>query len=272
MKKYFSLLISIQFCINSFSQNAQPLISAEKAFEKSCLEKGIRNGFLSQVDSNGIEFTDKGPVDAKEFWRSLPVFDGIFSWAPTYSEMSISGDWGYTTGNYEHRPKTLKDEIDESGQYTTLWGKNDKGEWKYLLDIGTAHAFVPLDKSSKTIVSKKYGAGKLTGKNILSGIEKEFINSFDKSVANAYAEYGSREYILNIPQHWPVTTTDSSIMLIGKMGDGLKYQPSAAKVSPGNDMAAVYGTTSLGNKSGSYLRIWRHEKDGWKIALEVIRI
>jgi len=272
MKKYLSLFISIQFCISLFSQNSQPLISAEKAFEKSCLEKGIREGFLSHVDSNGIEFTDKGPVDAKQFWRSLPAFEGIFSWAPTYTEMSISGDWGYTTGNFVHRPKTLKDEIDESGQYTTLWGKNDKGEWKYQLDIGTAHAFVPLEKSSTTIVTKKYSAGKLTGKNILSEIENEFINSFDKSIADAYSKYGSKEYILNIPQHRPLITTDSSIILIGKMGSGLKYHPSAAKVSPGNDMAAVYGTFSLENKSGSYLRIWRHEKNGWKIALEVIRI
>jgi hypothetical protein len=39
------------------------LVAAEKAFEKSCIESGIRNGFLANVDSNGIEFTEKGPAD-----------------------------------------------------------------------------------------------------------------------------------------------------------------------------------------------------------------
>ncbi|HEY2349051.1 MAG TPA: hypothetical protein VGH64_08555, partial [Puia sp.] len=91
MKKYFILIFTGCFCIHLSAQNAQVLVAAEKAFEKSCLESGIRNGFLANVDSNGIEFTEKGPVDAKEFWRSLPAFDGIFSWSPSYSEMSVSG-------------------------------------------------------------------------------------------------------------------------------------------------------------------------------------
>src|SRR4051812_15245491 len=142
MKRYVALIFSTCFFMYSPAQNSHVLVAAEKAFERSCLESGIRNGFLANVDSNAIDFTEKGPVDAKKFWRSLPAFDGIFSWSPSYSELSASGNWGYTTGNYEHRPKTLKDQPDDCGQYTTLWGKNDRGEWKYLLDIGTAHSCV----------------------------------------------------------------------------------------------------------------------------------
>jgi hypothetical protein len=48
--------------------------------------------------------------------------------------------------------------------------------------------------------------------------------------------------------------------------------PVGLKISPANDLAAVYGTFSHSDKEGNYLRIWRHEKNGWKIALEVIRI
>jgi hypothetical protein len=79
MKKYFALVISTFLSIHLSAQNAQALVAAEKAFEKSCLESGIRNGFLANVDSNGIDFSEKGPVDAKQFWRSIPAFDGIFS-------------------------------------------------------------------------------------------------------------------------------------------------------------------------------------------------
>jgi hypothetical protein len=43
------------------------------------------------------------------------------------------------------------------------------------------------------------------------------------------------------------------------------------RCSSGNDMAAIFGTIGAGDKSGSYLRIWRHEKYGWKIGLEVIK-
>src|SRR5258706_14940904 len=59
MKKYFALVVSICFSIHLSAQNARALVAAEKAFEKSCLESGIRNGFLANVDSNGIDFTEK---------------------------------------------------------------------------------------------------------------------------------------------------------------------------------------------------------------------
>jgi hypothetical protein len=272
MKKYFALVMWISFTIHLSAQNAHALVAAEKAFEKSCLESGIRNGFLANVDSNGIDFSEKGPVDAKQFWRSLPAFDGIFSWSPSYSELSISGNWGYTTGNYEHRPKTLKDQPDECGQYTTLWGKNGHGEWKYLIDIGNSHDCVPLDKNPNIITLEKLGAGELASKEKLSGKEKEFIISVGQNTKDAYLKYGSSKYILNLAHHRPVTSRDSAVILLNKMGHTLKYHPAGIKISPGKDMAAAYGTFELGDKTGSYVRIWRHEKTGWKIALEVIRV
>lgn len=270
MKKYFLLFISICPFFHLSGQNSHALVAAEKAFEKSCLDLGIRNGFLANVDSNGIDFTEKGPVDAKQFWRSLPAFEGIFSWSPSYAELSISGNWGYTTGNYEHRPKTLKDPPDECGQYTTLWGKNDRGEWKYLMDIGNAHTCAPLEKNPAIITIEKYGAGQQGSQEKLSGKEEEFINSFGKNIRDAYSKYGSAKYILNLAQHHAVTSRDSAVILFDKMG-ALKYLPAGIKISPGKDMAAAYGTFNLGNKTGSYVRIWRHEKTGWKIALEVVR-
>jgi hypothetical protein len=270
MKKYIALLISISLYSHLSAQNARSLVAAEKAFEKSCLESGIRNGFLANVDSNGIDFTDKGPVDAKTFWRSLPAFDGIFSWSPSYSELSVSGDWGYTTGNYEHRAKTLNDPPDECGQYTTVWGKNDRGEWKYLIDIGNSHDCAPLVKNPKIITTEKYGTSQPTREKLF-GTEKEFIVSFDKNIGNAYLKYGGEKYILNMPQHHPVTSCDSAVIVLKKIGTTLKYHLAGIKISPGKDMAAAYGTFDLGNKTGSYVRIWRHEQTSWKIALEVIR-
>ena len=271
MKKYFVLLISSCLSIHLSAQDSHALVAAETAFEKSCLESGIRNGFLANVDSNAIVFTEKGPVDAKQFWRSLPAFDGIFSWSPSYSELSVSGDWGYTTGNYEHRSKTLNDPPDECGQYTTLWGKNELGEWKYLIDIGTSHDCIPLDKNPTIITVEKYGAGELASKEKISEKENEFIVALGQNMEDAYLKYGSSKYILNMPQFHPVTSRDSAVILLKKTGATLKYHPAGIKISPGKDMAAAYGTIESGSKTGSYVRIWRHEKTGWKIALEVIR-
>jgi len=254
------------------AQNAEALIKAEKAFEQSCLKLGIRDGFLAWVDPGGIEFTEKGPANAKQLWTSYPSFEGIFSWAPTYAEMSISGDWGYTTGNYEHRPKSLQDSVDEAGQYTTVWHKNNIGEWKYLVDIGNKHAPVAPEKMANTILATKFKATHYADSAGLADLERLFIGLFEKDVRDAYLKFGSSHYMLNLPQHELVTGTDRAILLIQSFPSLPLYHVSGIFVSPGGDMAAVYGSIGESAKKASYLRIWRFEKNGWKIALEVIRI
>jgi hypothetical protein len=96
LRRLSGLFLIIFYFSHLEAQNANALIKAENSFEQSCLQLGIRDGFLAWVDPDGIEFTEKGLSNANQFWSSLPSFDGVFSWAPSFAEMSISGDWGYT--------------------------------------------------------------------------------------------------------------------------------------------------------------------------------
>jgi hypothetical protein len=272
LKKNLLLLLLIPPFLLLQAQNTEELVQVEKAFEKTCLEKGIRDGFSSYVDSQGIIITMKGPENAKKFWASLSSFDGVFRWSPTWAELSVSGDWGYSTGNYEHRAKTLEDTVNETGQYTTVWHKNNRGEWKYLIDIGNDHQRLPLDMFSQKIEIEKYSAGNNTDEAVLIDQEKQFILSYEKNISDAYQKYGSAKYILNLTGYTPVTSTDSAVVLIKKKSASLRFHPDGAKISPGKDMALVYGSFDHDQVKGSYLRIWRNEKNGWKIALEVIKI
>lgn len=272
MRKIQGLLFLFFFVSHLSAQNAEALIRAEKSFEQSCLQLGIRDGFLAWVDPDGIEFTEKGPVNSKKLWLSYPSFPGIFSWAPSYAEMSISGNWGYTTGNYEHRAKSLKDAVDDAGQYTTVWQKNEKGEWRYLVDIGNKHAAVAPQKSAMTILAGKFKATEYKDSLGLADLEKTFTALFEKNIGDAYRRFGSGRYILNLPEHKLVISIDSAVRLIKSIPSPPLYHISGIFISPGGDMAAVYGSIENPGKTGSYLRIWRFEKAGWKIALEVIRI
>jgi hypothetical protein len=139
----------------------------------------------------------------------------------------------------------MKDAPDECGQYTTLWGKNDRGEWKYLLDIGNTHACAPLEKNPKIITIEKYDTGRQGSQEKLSQKEKEFIVSFGQNTRDAYLKYGSTKYILNLAQHHPVMSRDSAVLLLNKMGTSLKYHPASIKISPGKDMAAAYFAVRL---------------------------
>ena len=271
MKKAAILSWIILIASNGFSQNIDALAKAEKDFEKTCLQKGIREGFLSWLDSNAIEFSEKGPVSSKGLWGSLPNFDGVFTWSPSYAEMSLSGDWGYTTGNYMHRPKLLSDPVNEYGQYTTIWHRLPDGRWKYLFDIGNKHSMQPLEKQALKIDAKKNGSANSGVEKKILEQENTFIRSFEENIGRSYREMGSSHYLLNITGRTPVLSTDSAVEIL-KGNPSLHYQPGGTKISPASDMAVVYGTFIQDGKIKSYLRVWRHEKEGWKIALEVIRI
>jgi ketosteroid isomerase-like protein len=272
MKKLvFFFLISFS-CKEAGAQNAEPLINAEKEFESTCLQKGIRDGFLAWVDPNGIDFTEKGPSNAKQRWASYPPFEGIFSWSPSYAEMSISGDWGYTTGHFDHRPKSISDSVDGAGQYTTVWHKNTMGEWKYLIDIGNNHVPVRPEKTVKTISIRKYPATEFGDSAGLAEMEKKFIGMFEKDIHAAYQTYGSDSYLLNTSGHMPVISADSAVVLINRIFSPLLYHPYGVFLSEGRDMGVIYGRFSVQDKSGNYIRLWRFEEGGWKIALEVIRL
>jgi hypothetical protein len=270
--KYALTALIILLYVHLEAQNAEPLINAEKAFGQSCLKLGIRDGFLAWVDSTGIQVTEKGPVNAQWLWTSIPAFDGIFSWSPSYAEMSISGDWGYTTGNYEHRSKTLQDTVNESGQYSTVWHRNSAGEWKYLIDFGNRHEHLLPDKKAYTISIAKFKSERDNDSAVMVGLDKLFTESLGKNPREAYAKYGSVFYLLNIPQHKLVKGIDDAMPIILSFSTSPAYHVSGIFISTGKDMAVIYGSVNEAGKSGSFMRIWRCEKDGWKIALEVIRI
>jgi hypothetical protein len=272
MKKVLSFFLIALSCICTNAQNAEALIKAERDFEQSCLQHGIRDGFLAWVDPDGIAFTENGPSNAKQFWASLPAFDGVFSWSPSYAEMSISGDWGYTTGNYVHRAKSLQDTVNQAGQYTTVWHKTDKWVWKWLVDIGNNHKPLQPENQAKTISIEKFKATRYADSSGLAELEKTFIAAFEKNTGDAYHRFASTTYILNLGGYLPVISADSALALVNRIPSSLLYHPSGVFISSGGDMGAVFGRISCSDKTGSYLRIWRFEKGGWKIALEVIRL
>jgi ketosteroid isomerase-like protein len=271
MKKLVTILGFIFLNLSLIAQQTDLLVKAEIAFEKACLEKGLRSGFLANMDSNAIAFTAKGPVAAKPLWTAFPNFEGIFSWSASYTEMSTGGDWGYTTGNYEHRARSRQDTVAESGQYTTVWQKTENGEWKYLIDIGNPHPQSPLKKFAAPVEIEK-AASREPIDHFLPDQEGRFIDAYEKNIRSAYQLFGSRKYLLNLSGYQTVTSTDSAVLLIEKKESPFNYSPDGVMISSGMDMAAVYGTFDLKGVKGNYLRIWRHEKTGWKIALEVLKM
>lgn len=250
------------------------LIRAEKDFAAYSVAHSTKEAFLQVIDSNSIMFDGGKPVSAIEFWEKREKNAGVLNWWPQFAEISASGDFGYTTGPWTFQ-STKNDTITARGQYITVWHINENGEWKFLVDLGVSNTQI----NSATEVIKINAAKQSEIFDTIPFIfpivsaEKEFLTLFAKNKTNAYKKYLSNESILNRNGNLPAVSFADREKIIKSTSSFDQYEMEGWGLSPlpVPDMGYTYGTTVINDKTENYLRIWRHEKNGWKIAVEVLR-
>lgn len=141
-----SSALVLLFCINILSQvNLQKEIESVKQadidFSNLSKEKGMKEAFLQYAASDAALLRPyMRPVTGYDAVKNLIEQDkGEFTltWAPLFGDVAASGELGYTYGTYELTFKNEKGEIEtRKGTYATVWKKNEKGEWKWVLDTG----------------------------------------------------------------------------------------------------------------------------------------
>ncbi|HKC35484.1 MAG TPA: DUF4440 domain-containing protein, partial [Chitinophagaceae bacterium] len=99
----------------------------------------------------------------------------------------------------------------------------------------------------------------------------DFLELFAKDKSAAYKKFLSKESILNRHGHTPVVSAADQQIILDSTSSSIRYTMDGAGISTGKDMGYTYGRAAINGKTDNYQRIWRHEKDGWKIALEVLR-
>lgn len=267
MKKYFifSLLL---LCKNAFTQKGlDELIAAEKSFAMHSVLHGTKEAFLQFADSNATMFSKGEPVNGYQFWQDREKRPGVLNWRPRYAEIAASGDFGYTCGPWTFQSSTTADPVTANGYFFTVWQKKASGEWKFILDVGTETG-PKLDDS--TTFTRQVETRKGVEISMLEA-EADFIRLFKMDSARAYQLFFSdtsiqaREgtgLIQTTKQEPPTNRDTEGMMIFSALGNG---------ISASGDLGFVYGTALLNGKKDAYLRIWRHEPKGWKIALQLIR-
>jgi ketosteroid isomerase-like protein len=250
----------------------EQIVKAERNFEKDCRTLGIKQGFLTNLDSaSAVSFTQEGIESAYKYWSSLPDVPGIYSWAPSFVEVSKGGDWGYSTGAVEYRDTSINDQPSSYTQYTTVWQKNKKGEWKYIVDIGNTHDEVKIDSIAKEIKVEKVPVKTLSKQTILD-LENKYSTLMNTVGENVLKTYAGKSYILNMNGYSAIASRDSALKVYKLHSAFIQYFPFDVKTSSRGDMAVVYGKMKYKGVSKYYIRIWRRETTGWKVALEVAKI
>lgn len=139
MRKIFAwfILFLLIACNSQMDLNMNTeLIKVDKTFSTMCVENGMNYAFIHYVADDGVMLRPNSmPVVGKTNIESLFRNDDKdikFTWKPLYGEVAKSGELGYTYGTY----KFGVGESQQKGTYVSIWKKNTKGEWKFVLDSG----------------------------------------------------------------------------------------------------------------------------------------
>lgn len=148
MKKLIPILIIICFNSCNFSINTleekEKLIQTDIAFSDRSVEVGNHQAFLEFAATDAVLLRDNSyPVVGKPALRKLyaELSDSSYrlTWKPSYGKVAASGDLGYTYGIYllEITQGEQKGQV-QRGTYCSIWEKNAKGAWRFVLDTGNS--------------------------------------------------------------------------------------------------------------------------------------
>ena len=116
------------------------LMKADLDFSKYSVDHGKNAAFL-QFAAEDVTFLAPNSYPLvgikllEERQAKRPDTTYTLTWEPTFARAAESGELGYTYGIWELKIKVNPDQISK-GTYATIWKRNEKGEWKYVLDTG----------------------------------------------------------------------------------------------------------------------------------------
>lgn len=247
------------------AQSVQEVVNAERSFAQHALSHSIKQAFLQYLDSNGVVFTEGGVQNGLRFWEKAHETEARLQWYPTYAAIAAAGDLGFTTGPFEFR-QTLAGPLLGSGRYTTVWRKTEKGEWKFLVDLGVDLQPSLYDDQTPLTLFTPAGAADTS----VQELELQLIRRYDSLSVTAFRDVITEASLFNIRGQVPKKGVQP--IMQGLQGLPVKYEfiPVATGISQSKDLAYAYGIMRYNGKRTNYLRIWAHTAEGWKVLVQVL--
>jgi ketosteroid isomerase-like protein len=110
------------------------LLNVDRDFSRAAAEQGAREAFLLYAAKDvrlfrNDHFPFVGRAGAAD---ALAPITAEWTWKPSFAEVSVSGDLGYSYGIYELRDTVRT--VSERGNYARVW-KKVNGAWKLVVDV-----------------------------------------------------------------------------------------------------------------------------------------
>ncbi|HEK21783.1 MULTISPECIES: DUF4440 domain-containing protein [unclassified Mucilaginibacter] len=280
-KAIFTALLfsgSVLSAIAQNSVNVNQVVSADQDFNKQVSRKGIKDGFLSVADAEGMVFRPNA-IKITDFYSSIDKQPGKLNGEPKFARISANGDLGVTAGPYVYQNgKTDDDKI--YGDYVSIWRKDlASGRLRLLFNVGEQH---PEPEQEATIdfkepdLTKQKAPSKdpFAGKDIIMATDKTLNHSLELSSLAGYKEFLSPEARYYFPGFEPITGTDKILKFLANEAITITAQTVSAGRSSSNDLAYSYGTARIkkGNvvNNYNYVRVWEIDANHrWNLLVEI---
>lgn len=278
MKNFLYTLLAWSICFSGFAQksdgSAKSLANTELAFSAYALKNGTNAAFTTFAAPDGIVFRPNA-VNARKFYSTATDMKNL-SWSPSYTRMSKSRDWGFTTGAY-----MIDGEQKSYGQYVSVWRGNN-GNWELLIDMGT-ETNKPLQKVVPTVIEPKdkftpvFATEKdlKTRRDIIYTTEKTLNTTLKTYGPSAFSGFLSADSRLLFPGTEPIIGKEGIQAFNNRMIDKINLKTIAADKALGGDFAYSYGVATIDYKtdlreSFNYLYIWERQPDfSWNILVQI---
>ncbi|RYY90778.1 MAG: hypothetical protein EOO15_01160 [Chitinophagaceae bacterium] len=266
------LLLTAAALLAATTGHAQPpalqdMVGAENRFAGQSATSNTRDAFFAFMDTSAIMFSKGAFGKSYSEWQAKEKRPGILHWKPLVAEMSAAGTWGFSTGPWTFRASE-KDSVSARGHFFTIWQQTPEKQWKFIFDCGTDGGEEPLQ------VLYPFQAAKLRGTEaalvIVDSAFNELLRSNARAAHNSFTSATS--VLCRNGQPYALTPGQQQKWIKG-LPARIDALPAGRLFSPSGDMALVYGTTR-GEKGEPepFVRLWRHEPGGWKLAVELLRL
>ncbi|RYY67259.1 MAG: hypothetical protein EOO12_01710 [Chitinophagaceae bacterium] len=254
-------------CCQAQPPALQDMVAAENRFAAQSVRENTRDAFLAFMDTAALMFRKNAFQKSYAEWQAKEKRPGLLHWKPVVAELANSGDWGFSTGPWTFRA-TEADSVTARGHFFTIWHRQADNQWKFLFDCGTDEGPEPLQVLYPFQASKSRGdeASLLLADSAFTVLLRTDARAAHRSFLSVTS------VLLRTGQSYALTPGQQQKWLKA-LPQHIEATPQGRLLSPSGDLALVYGTTP--NAKGEpepFVRLWRHEPGGWRLAVVLLRL
>lgn len=246
------------------------LAAAETSFAAQSVREGMRAAFLAWLAPEATLYQN-GPVNGPELIAARPDPPIVLDWRPVFVEVAGSGEIGLSTGPWTITSRKDPTTPARHGQFVTVWKRSPPGPWRVRVDLGISHPGAALaDTPLETRTTPPAGASGNGG--TLADAEAAFAGRARESGdAAAYSAWVSAAVRLYREGHAPYLGRRAALASPVVQGGHAAWVMETHEVSRSGDFGYATGRYAAadGATAGYFVRVWRREPEGWRIALDV---